>query len=225
MIKQLFLVCLLAFSFGMLKANPDDFRRVRMGIQIAPSVIWLKANSNGLDGNGTKLGFSYGLIFDFHFNRNYAIGTGLNVGYRGGKLTVDNDLLVDEYDAVYTLQYLQLPVTLKLKTNEIGYFTYFGQIGVEPGINIRGRGTDINNYYTSSNKENIRSQINPFNVSLFIQAGLEYSLGGNASISLSPFFSNGFIDVFRDKKMDYLGELKKYDARSNVLGLSVGVMF
>ena len=40
------------------------------------------------------------------------------------------------------LKYLEIPLTLRLRTNEIGYITYWVQVGVGLGFNIKARATD-----------------------------------------------------------------------------------
>lgn len=221
MIKRIsILLSLMAFTWLNTTAQEKDFRKVRLGIKVAPSIVWMKANTKNIEGTGAKLGFSYGLMFDYNFTKNYTLSTGLEVAYRGGKMR-DNTRLVDPLNSregIYNLQYLQLPVTLKLKTNEIGYFTYFGQLGLETGFNIAAKGTDWNLGATSGDKENIRSQITPFNLALLIELGAEYSIGGNASIMVSAYFSNGFLDIMRIVNPNV-------DARSNGVGLNVGVFF
>lgn len=226
MTKKLFaFICLLSLAFISTQAQTDEFHRVRLGIKVAPSIIWLKPNSNGIKGDDVKLGFSYGLIFDLNFTKNYALGMGLEVAYRGGRMKVNSTANSQEVPVTYNFQYLQLPVTLKLKTNEIGYFTYFGQVGIETGFNMQGRGTDVNTYPLTSNKENIRSQLNAFNLALLIQAGAEFSLGGNASLMVSAYFSNGFVNLFRQSKINNSSAYSKYDVRSNGLGLNIGFLF
>jgi hypothetical protein len=200
-------------------AQTSDLQHVRIGAKIAPSIIWLKPNTPGIVGNGSKLGFSYGLMLDFNLTKNYTISTGLDVAYRGGKLKDKTyGYSTDPRNARYNLQYLQFPFCIKLKTNEIGYITYFGKAGLETGYNISAHGTDLNNYPSSTDNENIRSEIIPLNLSLLIEIGAEYTLGGHTSVMASAYFSNGFVDVIRTKTPNF-------DARSNALGLNVGIFF
>ena len=220
MIKRISILLSMAVFYCLqIQAQSDDLQQVRLGIKVAPSLVWMKANTRNIDGNGSKLGFSYGLMFDYNFTKNYALGTGLEIAYRGGKLKDKTGVLppFTNRAATYNLQYIQLPVTIKLKTNEIGYLTYFGALGLETGFNISAKGTDLESY-PSSDKENIRSQITPLNLALLIQLGAEYSLGGHASIMVSAYFSNGFVDIIRTVTPNF-------DARSNGIGLNVGVFF
>ena len=204
------------------------------GLKAAPSLAWLKSNTKGYDSNGSKFGFTYGLITDFNFASRYAFATGIDITYRGGKFkTVDNlkTVFLNEDSVVstsssYTLQYIEIPLTLKLKTNEIGSLTYFLQVGVAPGVNIRSRKSFTSNTQTtiagvqhnkpdSGDKIDIMKDINIFNLSMIIGGGLEYTLSGQTVLLGGIQFNNGFLDVFD-------GSPK---VNSNYLALTLGILF
>jgi hypothetical protein len=187
----------LAFVAAFQTANAQD-NKFNFGLKISPTVAWFKGSEN-LDNDGSKIGFAYGLMADFNFSNNYAFGTGIDVTYRGGKLKYQ-----DTYKLKTVLQYIELPITLKLKTNEIGYMTYFGRVGFAPGINIKTDG-DFK-----------KSDINPINMALIVGLGAQYSLGGKTALLMGITFNNGFLDVVKEKDAK---------AISNFLALDLGVMF
>ncbi len=196
----------------------QDFR---FGLKVAPALAWLKPDTKGIEGNGSKLGFSYGIMTDFNFTDNYAFATGLDITYRGGSLKfVTNDTTSSISDL--TLQYVEIPLTMKMKTNEIGYMTYFAQFGFAPGVLIKARSdneTKIGNTTTVAKDNDIIKDISPVNISLLISVGTEYSLGGSTSILAGVTFNNGFIDVLKDKD-GFQGK-----AIANYIALNVGVLF
>ena len=205
--------------FGTFATNAQKFH---FGLKAAPGISWIKPDTKGLDNDGVKLGFSYGIITEFAFNKNenYALATGLEVVYRGGKLSqLDTSIANGVIQIVnrktkYSLQYLELPITLKMKTNEIGAFKYFGQFGLVPALNIKATvkdDTDGNLFADGS-----KSDINSISASLLIALGLEYNLVGNTSMVVSIGFNNGLVDFLdnKDKK-----------AISNLISLNVGVLF
>jgi len=224
MVRRISVISVLIFFYclNLMAQEPEtELQKIRLGIKIAPSVIWMKSKSKFVDGDGSKIGFSYGLMLDVNLSKNYAFGTGIDIAYRGGKLKVDGDYTVTNEDiaATYTLQYIQIPITIKMMTNEMGYIRYFGQLGFESGFNISAKGTDVDNYPSSpGDKESIAGQIAPFNLALLLQLGLEYSIGGKTSLAFSLYYSNGFLDVISSVQPNY-------DARSNGLGLNIGVFF
>lgn len=114
---------------------PDENRKVRIGLQFSPNISWLKANSDGYESNGNKIGFGYGLSVEYFINKNNLLSTGINLLYAGGDLKYKGTTsgLLRTYAAdvqqTYNLRYIELPITLKLRTNEIGYFTYMDNLG------------------------------------------------------------------------------------------------
>jgi hypothetical protein len=199
------------------------------GLKAAPSLAWFRTDSKGFESNGSKFGFAYGLVTEFNFANRYAFATGIDVTYRGGKfksnLQYKNSLNQDSVitsTSTYTLQYIEIPITLKLKTNEIGYLTYYLQAGIAPGVNIRAREsytrTLQNGGVTTPSKGDgidIQENINNFNLSMIIAGGVEYTISGSTVLLTGIQFNNGFLDVFD-------GDAK---VNSNYLALTLAVLF
>ena len=226
--KIILLGMIMTSSFALLA---QDESTVHFGLKAAPSFAWLKTDSKDYTANGSKFGFSYGLMTEFNFTKRYAFATGIDVAYRGGKLkSIFNIPNINGGDsAVFTseqamiLQYVEIPLTLKLKTNEIGYLTYFLQVGVSPGVNIRAKADSkttlqANGVTTSASEDgiDIKDDINSFNLSMIIGGGVEYTLSGSTTLLVGVQFNNGFMDVADGD------DLK---ANSNYLALTVGILF
>ena len=221
--KLCFLLTVFLFTSAVYAQN------FHFGLKAAPSLAWLKPDTKGIASNGTKIGFSYGIMTDFGFTDNYALGTGIDVTYRGGSLTATTPIVIDtlgntavqEITTDFRLQYIELPITLKMKTNEIGYFTYFGQFGFAPGILINAKG-DLESKIagqqgaTVLEDENIKDDINNLTLSMIIALGAEYNLGGRTSLLTAITFNNGFVDVLDDKEAK---------ATSSYFALTLGVFF
>ena len=246
-LKRIFAISLLLLFSGSLLAQDQvarDGTKLHFGLEMTPSIIWLKAKDPlppALDGDGSKLGFAFGLMTEFSISRNYSFATGIDISYRGGNLKrqitsgtgIPNDSLTQIISSNYTMEYIEIPLTLKMKTNEIGYFTYFGQFGLAPGINISSKG-DIHIQSqtdslgrtgavttTDANGADIKSVINSFNLSLIVSVGVEYSLGGSTTALAAITFNNGFLNVLSSTNANGAPE----KAISNCLGLKVGVLF
>src|SRR5580765_1493502 len=102
----------------------------------------MTAGDASIKKNGSYIGFCYGLLMDVKIPKNYAFSTGLIISYDGGKLnyldsvkfnTLPNTTYPPGTDVEYRLQYVEIPVSIKLMTNQIGYITYFGQFGLNAG--------------------------------------------------------------------------------------------
>jgi opacity protein-like surface antigen len=207
---------------------------LHFGLKICPSLAWLKTDTKNIESDGSKFGFSYGLITEFKFSDHYAFATGIDVNYRGGNLksttteTLGTTTTTTTDEQNITLQYIELPLTLKLKTNEIGYLTYYLQAGLAPGINIRARADTKSNKQIDNNgvitndppyeseNDDVKESINNVNLSMLIGGGVEYTLSGSTVLLVGIQFNNGLLDVSDNS------EIKM---NSNTLGLAIGILF
>lgn len=179
---------------------------IRLGIKANPQLTWLNpSGTNDVENTGSKMGIDIGLAVENYFTANYALLTGLSLSTASGILDYTTDTLrfeVDEDEKVFlpsssmkhNFQYISIPLGLKFKTNEIGYFTYYAQLGFSGHVNVKATLTESSN---DIEDENISKEINLFNVDYFIGGGVEYSLGGNASIVAGITYHNGFIDIVK----------------------------
>lgn len=235
--KKSILIALTVCAFSI-QAQTQDFKPWRLALHVDPNVSWMKPNNNKIEGGDTKLKFGFGIAVDKMFTENYAFGTGLNILNTGGQLTylytggfkkdgeTNNTEVIGELTRTYNLKYLEIPLTLKMRTNEIGYMTYWAQFGVGLGFNIGAKGDDevkfrkekfsipddpntegINEANTGWRDSEIKSRlyedneikddIGLFRTSLIIAAGVEYNLSGNASVVAGVTFNNGFNNILK----------------------------
>jgi len=136
------------------------------------------------------------------------------------------------------VQYIEIPLTIKLRTNEVNYMTYYGLFGLTPGINISARGdveidpdpvgisqTDI----SLKDDNDFNYKYGFFNVSLSVGAGVEYAMTENTAITGGIFFQNGFVNVINDDESTIGGvALEGRDDNNTTLkqfGIRLGVLF
>jgi hypothetical protein len=120
------LTVLMLFSFTMKaqdKAKPFNFS-FRMG----PNLSWMKSNSEAVNKDGSILGFSWGALCEFPIQNNYAFVSGFNINFAGGKIDYQGlkqgtPVLINER---YSLKYLEMPLMLKIKTNEVNGILFYG---------------------------------------------------------------------------------------------------
>ncbi len=232
----------------------DENRAFRLGLHVTPNISWFKANSTGYEGEGTKIGFSYGLSFERFLSKNYLISTGIDLLYAGGDLKYKGvtEGLAQNYTAdvnqSLNLRYIELPIILKLRTNEIGYLTYFGQFGLKAGFNFKSNANYTYSYndpfipVTQTHNESVKGvgdQIGLINLSLVVGGGIEYSISGNTALVLGVTFNNGFINQLDKKEnlldangnaeIDVNGDAilseKGASANLNYFALTVGIYF
>jgi len=226
--KKALLVFTFAFMITTAWSQSSD-KKFMFGVKIQPALAWFRVDAPDeahFESDGLPFGFGYGLITDFPFADRYAFSTGLEIAYRGGKTvhtyTEPNGIGVTNFTqkTKLSLQFVEIPLTLKMRTNEIGYITYFFQAGLAPGYAIRTKAEITVNDVVIDDNADFSDEINEFNLSMILSAGAEYSLGGSTSLLLGITFNNGFIDLLNDEKYD-----DKVKGNSNYLALMLGVMF
>jgi hypothetical protein len=218
--KKITLALMVLLSTGASLLAQDT--KYKISPFISPNMSWLQPDQKFIESEGSVPRFGFGLAIDVMFTDNYAIGTGLNISRTGGELTyLEQGSIADvpviwEKNRAYHLQYAEIPLTLKLRTNEIGYITYWGQFGLGLGMNIHAKGDDEIDYkyqkgtddqgvvWTDatlpnliSEEEDIKGDIAIFRTSLIVGAGIEYNVSGNTSIVAGVLFNNGFSDALK----------------------------
>jgi hypothetical protein len=250
-------LCLCALISGltfMHTVNAQDTRKVAIGFKVSPNFAWTRMMEGPMENNGLGLGFSYGLMGDINIanNPNYWLSTEFIVTSCPSKINTNDTLWTKKGGTSFTnasfnynLQYIQVPISLKLKTNEIGKFKYWGQFGVAPAIlmqqklktattpSVYGNGTQSHNPNLDANDnydfKGDASQNGEFNgngvfqddvrkarISLIMGAGIETKISGKTVFSAGLRFDNAFSDVFMDDAVD---------GRNNFLGIQLGVFF
>ncbi|MEZ4721340.1 MAG: porin family protein [Flavobacteriales bacterium] len=199
-----------------------DDRKIRFGLTVAPNFGWLKPNIPEFDKDGLqpRMGFGYGLMMDYKFSEspNYLFSTGFNLTTNGGGMIEPWETVITESDTsyrylghndrTYRLQYINVPLLLKMRTSNVGYMTYFGAIGLDVGFRTRAR---INNDYTWTTSSisalqpadekdlDFNSNLNFMRLALNITLGTEYNLTGNTNLYAGIGLHNGFTNLFNNK--------------------------
>ena len=173
-------------------------QKIRFTVIGEPQISWMIPDRDDITREGANMGLNAGLGMDIFFAQNYAFSTGITLSNLGGKLSYKdslryNDVRIPAGSIIsYKIQYLSVPLGLKFKTNEIGYITYFANLGLNPMVRIKARASDTE---AILEKDNILDEIKFFNINYFILMGVEYSLGGSTAIIGGLGYSSGFTDV------------------------------
>jgi opacity protein-like surface antigen len=241
------------------ESDENDFKTFRFGLALQPNLSWMKVESKEFESDGVSGKFSYGLVAEFAFSQNYCIATGLQILTTGGRINYKTPVYFQEDGKIdltggnfligkrtYGTQYLNIPISLKMRTNEIGYMTYFAQFGLDVGFktDAKGKDTGTDNVKvtipapTAGNSKtvhNINSDINFFRMALNIGGGAEYNISGNTSLVFGINYSNGFVNVLKKKSSQIkvadnnapfgLGDNLNQNARSHYIGLTIGILF
>ena len=217
------LLFLLITSTAIAQNGTEPYYGFRLGLTAHPTIGWAKPETG--TSNGVNLGFSYGLLADFNFAENYSFSTGLTITSINGKTTEINpspyhDALSNPnptaYELKYMLQYVEIPLTLKLKTDKIGLVRWYGQFGLSNDFNIGAKQNVSVNNRRIVDGQHIKKDINFYRAGLIIGGGLEYDIAGNTSITTGLTFNNGFTDISDDKSRS---------VKNHFVGINFGVFF
>lgn len=224
-------ICLLVSHIAMSQIKP-----FRFGLKLAPNIGWISPDSEGYVKDGTVPGFSWGFISDFTITENYFVGTGFNVNYLNGKLQYPDSLQINDSTThigtlkrKYNLRYIELPLTLKMKTNKFNNIQFYGQIGFSLGFNIKAKAKDDfsyeagGQYMSESNERDISDEITFLRGALVLGGGIEYYVDNSTSIIAGITFSNGISNVLKgENDVDPSIEQK---AVPHYIELTLGVIF
>jgi hypothetical protein len=218
-----FLFLLLFTSSPLYIAHAQQ--RIGFGIHVDPSVNWFSTDISQVRNDGARAGFNFGLTYNKYFAPNYSISTGISLMRTGGRLVSSdttemqftNSKVFPGNPVIYKIQYLAFPIGLKLQTNQIGYFTFFSDVGLDPKIAV-SRKADIPSLNISG--ENAKNEIHLFNLSYHITAGIEYSLGGTTALIFGLNFDNNFLDTTIDS-----GNQRADKVSQKILNFRFGVNF
>lgn len=247
--KNYILGLIFLISSSIFAQEVDPIKKFQFGFRVSPNLTWTKIKNGPAENDGTGLGFSYGLMGDYNFSQNYYLGFEALITSMKNKIALQDSFYQDAggvgdyYSNIkqeYKFQYVQLPITLKMKTNYINGLRYFFQAGIAPGFlitrNVRVTGTpkfkneedffspnasdtDFGDFQKDPNNaesKEFTNNIGLFRVPLVLGAGVEYKLSGNTLFTTGIRWDNGFSDIFRDKNTTGI---------NNYIGLTFGVLF
>lgn len=183
-------------------------KKISFGLHADPLISWFGSNISSIKNDGARSGFKFGITFNKYFTPNYSISTGLNLASSSGRL-VSSDTTVLELSniayrttqvlpdkpVVYKIQYISVPVGLKMQTNQIGYLSFFSDVGIDPKV-ITGGHLDIPS--NDIKHESAPGELRLFTMGYHITGGIEYGLGGNTAFVVGLGFENNFLDITKD---------------------------
>ncbi|MBL0046560.1 MAG: outer membrane beta-barrel protein [Bacteroidetes bacterium] len=248
---------LFSLSLRAIAQEDEPLKNFRFGLRVSPEISWLKPSDvKKLDGAGAKFKLGYALMTEFRLNKVVSLATGIGFEKNGGSLSYTDTARYLYHDDApleiksdtsgisktteayqlktrnFSIAYWAIPITLKMRTKEIGVMTYFGQAGVNIGIRTKAIAKDdvlsSKNSSTSLDDINISSDMSIFKAAINVGAGAEYNLAGSTSLVFSVNYLNGLTNVSKSKS-DYLyrSDRSAYKQKftNNAVSITVGVLF
>ena len=174
---------------------------IRLGFELSPQVSWLMSDDDKVDSDGLLGGYNFGLMIDRFFAPNYAFTTGFFINTTGGKLlyedgadiVIGNTLYNDKHQLTYRLKYLDIPIGVKLMTNEMARNRFYIQMGFTNQFLIKTN---------DGSGKNIKEEVRFYNIGYQLGGGLEHSMGGNLFLRTGLLFGSSFNDVTSNATYD-----------------------
>ncbi len=187
---------------------------VRIGIKASPTITFNRwqsdSDSINIVNSRDDTRFTFGLVADIEFKDNYYFSTGLLYSLRKLTFGAENTNTGESDAEQYSLEYIEIPLTLKLFTNDIGVDS---KIYVQPGFTL-----DFLVNWKGINKNDTRlTDLGFFDASFYIGAGFDKKLGVTNSFFVGVFFQRGLVDIST--------QTPGISVKNDLLGLDLGFLF
>lgn len=230
-----FLFILIIAVIGINAGKAQDNKSFAFGLKACPTIAWMKPNAKDYSSDGIQIGFTYGVFGDFFLSKNVAFSTGVNVNYHGGKLHYPDSQLVlltptqGTFYRKYNFQAIQVPIMIKMKTDEIANMKFYANVGIAPAYLIKAKAnkdeytTNVGSSKVQYVADDITSDINRLRASMIIGLGVEYPIKGNTAVVAGINFDNGLTNVLKGNNA--VDVTIKQKAITNYLELNLGIIF
>lgn len=184
--------------------------QTKLGLKVAPVIVSNRVSNDAqtVDDNGTDFKFSVGLTVDRLLSESYFISSGLifipkSASFRAGADSTET----------YKLQYLQIPLTLKLFTGEIApdmklYFQVGG--GLEFKVFEEADEPDYE----------VIESFDPLDFSVILGSGIEYRVGAN-----TLFGGLSYQRALANVVSNTISGAESLDIRNTVFSIDLGIKF
>lgn len=199
--RLLVIALLLLPALSMAQRSRGNFK---LAFTTSPTWGWMEfpANDPAYKANGSRAQSLYGIIGDFGFSENYFFSSGLTLTSIGSKVLYTTS--TGQENISYSIQYVEVPLTIKLKSNEAKFRAY-GQFGLDAGIKVANRHTF---------NVDIKTKANLFRLGLLTGGGAEWSLTKSMHLLTGVSYNKGFTRVFSSP-----------DTKNSYVALNLGVFF
>lgn len=220
----------LAFLLLFMGITSGAMAQMEIGIQFSPTISgnrFIAEDRHNFEKSNNALRLGVGVVGDYFFSNNYAFSSGLLYRSKGSKISYtymseggDGQPIASTETDELTVQYLEVPLTLKLFTNEIApdvvlYFQVGGALGTKVSAQVDQKKV-INNEKTAK-------RFNIFEASAVLGTGAEMQLGQSTKLFGGVTYLRGLsnIDNYYKKQLND----KNLAIKNNGVSIDVGVKF
>lgn len=196
-----------------LQSNAQQFR---YGAFVAPGVNWWIVEGDLYISSGSNLSFQVGGMLDLTLGESerFALQSGLNFTSAPGAFEQNPESLSFQGKAWdYSIKTVDLPILLRLRSDELGKTVLFAQYGLTLGFTIAD-----NIQFRDGKNGGDAFDYEGMNTSLTMGAGIEYALNDNMDLMINAFFMNGTKNMLIDDANDD-------NMFPQQLGIRAGILF
>ncbi len=215
--KKYIFSAIILMVLGQFATAQQDYR---IGIKVGPTLSVSRTSADGSNTNiqrdGTSVKFLIGAFVDLPFKENYILHAGLNFASKATRISLtDPGVLAGQtVSERYDHEYIQLPVLLKLYTNEVLLDTkVFFNFGLVPEIRLN---TD-----NESPGVGFVSEFQRLDLSGNFGGGLERSIGVNTRVYAGLNYYIGFLNQVKTQNPIY----DDFQVKSSLFSLEFGIKF
>ena len=208
---------LIAASLVILSINVSN-GQTKLGLKLTPGIITQRIsyiNDNNSVGNGANAFNLTAILFtDIEMSPNYFFTTGIGYTSKRMNIKLKRQGEINTLSKNYNIQYIQIPATINLYTNEISLDKkLFFQFG--PLIEIAVHNKENNNEIS------IIDKFRPLDVTLLFATGLQIQLAPQTAIKIGISYRRGLINVVKSPA-DGIEDLI---IKNDVYGLDLALKF
>lgn len=197
----------------------------KLGLRFSPAISSTRTSLvdslYDVEAEGTAFKFSMGLIYDHELTETYFISTGIIFVPKQIAFTVIEEVnqptanAPSEPSQEYRLNYLQIPVSLKLFTNEIQPdMRIFFNVGMAPEILVFSEPVE--------EEYDLIEEFKGFDTSIIFGTGVEYRAGLNTTLFGSITYQRALMNTLSKVNFDFQQELF---LRSTIVSFDLGIKF
>jgi hypothetical protein len=227
--KKSLLLCFLCFICL------ETFSQVKLGLRFAPGVSFPRASEDpqqedSVGNKGGGFGFFGGPEINFILGDNYTFTTGLWYSVKRVGIQIPNR----SFDERSNVQYVQLPVTMKLYTNDIApdmklYFQLGGTADIKVSEKVKTRQLTI-----LANEDKNFNRFKPYDFTVLLGAGVQLQMGSNTYVFGGISYNRGLTNILTKKYVNEIIEdtapngkdlSYKPKLKTNLISLDLGIRF
>lgn len=234
--KHIYSFILSLISLSVFAQEAAD-RKVQAGIVLGTGANFTTMNTKAVENGGATANLMIGSNVNIGFNNNIGFSTGVEFDFDNTKFKFSTPTYY-EFDDLKILRkgeestnssqylitdrkqqaiYLTIPTMVVFRTNYIGYFRYFGKIGLRNSFLLSSKSNDKGVIFTYNPDtqmlheklaDNSNMKLNKGNEMLFyrgsvgLSAGAEWNFVGSTCLALEVGYFYGFTPLFYNNKKE-----------------------